>query len=391
MADPYDPTVDLMRRKLREKALANIAAEAQSQDALIDGLSPAVGGYMAKKYAPELVQPVQHGPEFNPEGEGMPGFAAAQERAKDTAQTQAAEEYAAKGNLVAGLGRAGSKIASAISGRQADTSAWDRIGQSAEANRAAVLDYMRKKALGKQEHGLDLEKLGLQQKGAKELAAQNSAADLDRTKYTQGEEMRRLQLQLALEREKFGATKDAKKAENAAKSEEDLRKELMGNQVTKDAQQTAIAYKKVQSALGANSAAGDMAGIFAFMKILDPGSSVREGEYANAQNAGGVPERIIALYNKAVDGRLLDKTQRDDFLNQSKQLLEANSSQYRQLADQYGGLAKGAGVDPSRVVLDLGLGSQQAGPAQVKSAADYNALPPGAEYTAPDGTVRRKK
>jgi len=34
------------------------------------------------------------------------------------------------------------------------------------------------------------------------------------------------------------------------------------------------------------------------MKILDPGSVVREGEFATAQNSAGIPERIRAKYNR---------------------------------------------------------------------------------------------
>jgi hypothetical protein len=36
-----------------------------------------------------------------------------------------------------------------------------------------------------------------------------------------------------------------------------------------------------------------VATVFAFMKALDPGSTVREGEQASAQNSGGVPTAIV--------------------------------------------------------------------------------------------------
>lgn len=75
----------------------------------------------------------------------------------------------------------------------------------------------------------------------------------------------------------------------------------------------AIAQK--QQELKEPSAANDVAMIYAFMKVLDPTSAVREGEYANAQNAGGIHERVWNLYNKAKDGTRLTQGQRTEFSN----------------------------------------------------------------------------
>jgi hypothetical protein len=46
------------------------------------------------------------------------------------------------------------------------------------------------------------------------------------------------------------------------------------------------------------SAAGDLAGIFAFMKSLDPASTVRESEFENASNTLGLVEKRKTIYNK---------------------------------------------------------------------------------------------
>jgi len=45
------------------------------------------------------------------------------------------------------------------------------------------------------------------------------------------------------------------------------------------------------------------------MKILDPSSTVREGEYATAQNTVGVTDKIRNAYNKAIDGSFLTDDQ----------------------------------------------------------------------------------
>jgi hypothetical protein len=73
---------------------------------------------------------------------------------------------------------------------------------------------------------------------------------------------------------------------------------------------------RITSAL--DSAAGDISLIFAFMKMLDPGSTVREGEFATAQNSGSVNENVWAAYNKAVTGERLVPSRRADFKNQAK-------------------------------------------------------------------------
>jgi hypothetical protein len=59
------------------------------------------------------------------------------------------------------------------------------------------------------------------------------------------------------------------------------------------------------------------------MKVLDPGSTVREGEFANAQNAAGVPDRIRNLFNNWSKGQRLDENQRQDFITQAKKIVDA--------------------------------------------------------------------
>jgi hypothetical protein len=63
------------------------------------------------------------------------------------------------------------------------------------------------------------------------------------------------------------------------------------------------------------SGASDMSLIFSYMKMLDPTSVVREGEYATAQNTAGVPDAILNYYNKMRDGGFLTSAQRKEFLN----------------------------------------------------------------------------
>ena len=90
----------------------------------------------------------------------------------------------------------------------------------------------------------------------------------------------------------------------------DLRKEFNGLGEIKDFRKVDAAYNKVKNATDAKpSPAGDLAIIFNYMKILDPGSVVREGEFATAQNAASVPDQIRNLYNRVVNGERLNANQ----------------------------------------------------------------------------------
>jgi hypothetical protein len=106
---------------------------------------------------------------------------------------------------------------------------------------------------------------------------------------------------------------------NRPEAEAKLRAEYYTN--TKTYQDVKDAY----ASLGAtqDTAVGDVALIFSYMKMLDPGSVVREGEYATAQNTAGIPDQVMNLYNKLVDGERLNPKQRASFKGQAKSLYAA--------------------------------------------------------------------
>jgi hypothetical protein len=144
-----------------------------------------------------------------------------------------------------------------------------------------------------------------------------------------------------------------KKIEGTGKLASELRKERSGLPTTKATQDVAAAYNKIQSAASKPSAAGDMALIFNYMKMLDPGSTVREGEYATAQQATNVPGQVVSMYNRILRGERLNETQRADFLNQSKGLYSSQLDVQKQIDSQFADLATKAGVDPKEVLLNF--------------------------------------
>jgi len=133
----------------------------------------------------------------------------------------------------------------------------------------------------------------------------------------------------------------------------DLRGEFVKS--AKDFEQVRDAYAKLTAAVKTPSAVGDLALVFNFMKIIDPGSTVREGEKATAENARGVPDAARNVWNKLLTGETLPPNQRQDFVNQSKSLFDSQAEIHKKRITQFTGLAQRAGVDPADVILDLTL------------------------------------
>lgn len=129
-----------------------------------------------------------------------------------------------------------------------------------------------------------------------------------------------------------------------------LRKEFVG--ATKQYTDVRDAYGRIQVSAKNPSAAGDMSLIFNYMKMLDPGSTVREGEFATAEQATGIPQRLVNYYNKAVSGERLNPEQRNDFVNRAGGLFNRQNQTYLATKRNYEGLANKFGFDPSLVTFD---------------------------------------
>jgi len=125
--------------------------------------------------------------------------------------------------------------------------------------------------------------------------------------------------------------------------------------LTKEFRQVRDSYTRVVASGKDPSAAGDLALIFNFMKVLDPGSVVRESEFATAQNSGGVDDRTRAAYNRVLNGERLAPRIRNDFLDRGRRLFKGKETQYGKTSTEYRKLAKAYNLDSSRVVLDLGI------------------------------------
>jgi len=215
----------------------------------------------------------------------------------------------------------------------------------------------------------------------------------------------------AVAQAKAAAERPTKSAATAA----EMRKEYSQLPQLHDFEKVDAAYHKLLASTDPTLPATplrDQAAIFSWMKTLDPGSTVREGEYASVKNARGVPDRIRNFYNQALSGQILTPEQR-------RELREASIGQYNAQVqniaprikqyvkqEQEQGLAPGTvvplehrallesgGVAPAPTAPKTGLPTNFAPPTSQEAAAAptypaLNAVPPNVRvYKTPDGKL----
>jgi len=140
------------------------------------------------------------------------------------------------------------------------------------------------------------------------------------------------------------------------KASTDLRKEFAGLPEVKSFQEQRAAFERVQSAAmredGKQSAASDLAMIFAYMKVLDPGSVVREQEFANAAKAGSFGDQIAALVTRVESGEILTPEMRRDFVKTAGKIYGEAERNYKSLYQDYAERASTQGLDPKMALQD---------------------------------------
>ena len=132
-------------------------------------------------------------------------------------------------------------------------------------------------------------------------------------------------------------------------TEKTLRTEF--NSLTSDFRSVGDSFNTILAGADDPTAASDLSLIFAFMKMLDPRSTVRESEFAQAEQAGALPDRVQNIIGRLWDGERL-KVNRKDFLNQAKNLYDARLPGYTTLVDKYGSIAGREGLNVQNVLTD---------------------------------------
>ena len=105
--------------------------------------------------------------------------------------------------------------------------------------------------------------------------------------------------------------------------------------IYKDFNDMKSAFGQVVSSLSAGTPIGDVAGATKIMKLLDPGSVVRESELAIAMQASGRMDRLQNYFNNFMTGQKLTPTQRDDFQALANELYAAAGQAYNAKRSEY--------------------------------------------------------
>ena len=132
-------------------------------------------------------------------------------------------------------------------------------------------------------------------------------------------------------------------------AEKTLRTEF--NSLTSDFRSVGDSFNTILAGADDPTAASDLSLIFAFMKMLDPRSTVRESEFAQAEQAGALPDRVQNIIGRLWDGERL-KVNRKDFLSQAKNLYDARLPGYTTLVGKYGSIAGREGLNVQNVLTD---------------------------------------
>ena len=132
----------------------------------------------------------------------------------------------------------------------------------------------------------------------------------------------------------------------------EIRKEFNALQPVKDFANRQGALGIIQGSAQEPSPAGDLALIFAYMRMLDPGSVVRESEFQLAASAGSLPQRAQAAYDQIMTGRRLTNQQRQDFINRSQTLYQEAEQQFGRLYDDYKTRAERAKLNIQDALVD---------------------------------------
>lgn len=119
-----------------------------------------------------------------------------------------------------------------------------------------------------------------------------------------------------------------------------LRGDFRSEPIYKAHQDVQSAHSQISSALKQASPAGDLAGATKLMKILDPGSVVRESELGMAMAASGALDRLQNYASNVMNGTKLTPTQRKDFQALADSLYSESVKQYNSKRSEYQGIAE---------------------------------------------------
>lgn len=165
-------------------------------------------------------------------------------------------------------------------------------------------------------------------------------------------------------------------------NESKLRNDFKQEPIYKDYSDMKSAYAQIKTSINQETPVGDMAAATKIMKLLDPGSVVRESELGMAMAATGKMDRLQNFVQMQISGEKLTPKQRQEFSVLADELMAATTQAYNTKRGEYAEFGASYGLNP-----DKSLGAPASAPKQVKRTGKYQGRTV-VEYA--DGTVEYK-
>lgn len=223
--------------------------------------------------------------------------------------------------------------------------------------------FTREMAAAQQNFTASQAELTRAQQAALQNSSQENQAQLQRAQ--QAFTASQNELNRALEGQKISAAAGSAGFQRADK----LRDEYTA--LTKDFRTVQDAYSKIQST--SDTGAGDMSLLYSYVKLLDPGSVVRESEFATAAASGSFGEQVQGAVQRVMTGERLPETLRAAFKSEAGNLYKAQKAGADRLESQYTDLAKRYGIDAKDVIQNYAAPAAAGAPPAL-SPEDQQAL-----------------
>jgi len=197
----------------------------------------------------------------------------------------------------------------------------------------------------------------------------------------------------ARDTDKFGkalATSTERKARDVLSGEDKLRDDFMKSDLTKQFDKAKEGIDKVRALAASKSQGGanDVALIYAFMKAQDPGSVVKEGEFATAQKYSGSLYDMFGIKFDRIRGGsdMLTPEQRQSMIRAAETAFGSQEQSYSAFREQFADLARRRGYDPASVLVGHAHAARR-----VPTAPAAKAPSPAPRRTAPAPAPAPKK
>lgn len=164
------------------------------------------------------------------------------------------------------------------------------------------------------------------------------------------------------------------------------------------AEPTVVAYKKILptwnsmvDAAKNDTRASDLNLVYGLATIFDPGSAVREGEQVLVRDTAALPDWLVGQINRVNGGKGLQNDTRNAIMSEAGSRVKNWQTQYDQTANQYKEIAGRRGLKHENVIISPGAMNPHTPLSAGITQSQYDSLPSGATYTAPDGSQRTKR